>query len=129
MKTIGLLGGMSWESTLDYYKLINTQISKELGGFHSAKLSMISVEMEDKFAFVDVHLQCCQLKVTKSLIPNTANNKICVFRKKNGCAISTVFISLYLTWIYVHGSIDQQLTANKKYIGRLLTVSLPAQCI
>jgi aspartate racemase len=47
MKTIGLLGGMSWESTLHYYKLINTQISKELGGFHSAKLSMISVDFAE----------------------------------------------------------------------------------
>jgi aspartate racemase len=47
MKTIGLLGGMSWESTLDYYKLINTQIAKELGGFHSAKISMISVDFAE----------------------------------------------------------------------------------
>lgn len=47
MKTIGLLGGMSWESTLDYYKLINTQISKELGGFHSAKLNMVSIDFAE----------------------------------------------------------------------------------
>ena len=47
MKTIGLLGGMSWESTLDYYKLINSQISKELGGFHSAKISMVSVDFAE----------------------------------------------------------------------------------
>lgn len=47
MKTIGLLGGMSWESTLDYYKLINTQIASELGGFHSAKISMISVDFAE----------------------------------------------------------------------------------
>lgn len=47
MKTIGLLGGMSWESTLDYYKLINSMVAKELGGFHSAKLSMISVDFAE----------------------------------------------------------------------------------
>jgi len=47
MKTIGLLGGMSWESTLDYYKLINSQIAKELGGFHSAKISMVSVDFAE----------------------------------------------------------------------------------
>lgn len=47
MKTIGLLGGMSWESTLDYYKLINSQIAKELGGFHSAKLNMVSVDFAE----------------------------------------------------------------------------------
>ncbi|HCW93380.1 MAG TPA: aspartate racemase, partial [Flexistipes sinusarabici] len=38
MKTIGLLGGMSWESTLSYYKAINEGVKKELGGFHSAKI-------------------------------------------------------------------------------------------
>ena len=47
MKTIGLLGGMSWESTLDYYKLINSMVAKELGGFHSAKLSMVSVDFAE----------------------------------------------------------------------------------
>lgn len=47
MKTIGLLGGMSWQSTLDYYRLINQQVNAELGGFHSAKISMISVDFAD----------------------------------------------------------------------------------
>lgn len=44
MKTIGLLGGMSWQSTLDYYKLINEQINAQLGGLHSAKICMVSVD-------------------------------------------------------------------------------------
>ena len=38
MKTIGLLGGMSWESTTDYYRLINTLVKQQLGGLHSAKI-------------------------------------------------------------------------------------------
>ncbi|MGG6138985.1 aspartate/glutamate racemase, partial [Pantoea allii] len=38
MKTIGLIGGMSWESTLPYYRLINEGIRSKLGGLHSAKL-------------------------------------------------------------------------------------------
>ena len=46
MKTIGLLGGMSWESTLGYYKAINEGINKELGGLHSAKIAMYSVDFE-----------------------------------------------------------------------------------
>jgi len=46
MKTIGLLGGMSWESTLGYYKAINEGINKELGGLHSAKIVMYSVDFE-----------------------------------------------------------------------------------
>lgn len=44
MKTIGLLGGMSWQSTLDYYKLINQQVNTKLGGLHSAKICMVSVD-------------------------------------------------------------------------------------
>jgi aspartate racemase len=46
MKTIGLLGGMSWESTLNYYHDINVGIKKNLGGLHSAKIAMKSVDFE-----------------------------------------------------------------------------------
>ena len=46
MKTIGLLGGMSWESTLDYYRAINEGVKKRLGGLHSAKIAMYSVDFE-----------------------------------------------------------------------------------
>jgi len=46
MKTIGLLGGMSWESTLHYYQLLNQCINEKLGGLHSAKIAMVSVDFE-----------------------------------------------------------------------------------
>jgi len=46
MKTIGLLGGMSWESTLSYYKIINEETKKALGKLHSAKIAMVSVDFE-----------------------------------------------------------------------------------
>lgn len=46
MKTIGLLGGMSWESTLGYYREINRGIKRSLGGSHSAKIVMYSVDFE-----------------------------------------------------------------------------------
>lgn len=46
MKTIGLLGGMSWESTLDYYRTINECIKRKLGGLHSAQIAMYSVDFE-----------------------------------------------------------------------------------
>jgi len=44
MKTIGMLGGMSWESTVSYYKAINEGIKAELGGLHSAKILLNSVD-------------------------------------------------------------------------------------
>lgn len=47
MKTIGLLGGMSWESTVEYYRLINLEIKKHLGGLHSAKISLCSVDFAE----------------------------------------------------------------------------------
>ena len=46
MKTIGLLGGMSWESTAGYYKAINEGIKDSLGGLHSAKIAMYSVDFD-----------------------------------------------------------------------------------
>ena len=47
MKTIGLLGGMSWESTLSYYRLINEGVKDKLGGLHSAKISLYSVDFDE----------------------------------------------------------------------------------
>lgn len=47
MKTIGLIGGMSWESTADYYQLINETIKKELGGLQSAKILLYSVDFAE----------------------------------------------------------------------------------
>lgn len=46
MKTIGLLGGMSWESTETYYRLINEETKRRLGGLHSAPIAMVSVDFE-----------------------------------------------------------------------------------
>jgi aspartate racemase len=46
MKTIGLLGGMSWESTSGYYRAINTGVKEKLGGLHSAKIALYSVDFE-----------------------------------------------------------------------------------
>ncbi len=47
MKTIGLLGGMSWESTVSYYRALNEGVKAALGGFHSAKLCLYSVDFAE----------------------------------------------------------------------------------
>ncbi len=47
MKTIGLIGGMSWESTLPYYRLINEGVKQRLGGLHSARLVLYSVDFHE----------------------------------------------------------------------------------
>ena len=47
MKTIGLIGGMSWESTVSYYRAINEAVRTRLGGLHSARLVLFSVDFEE----------------------------------------------------------------------------------
>jgi aspartate racemase len=47
MKTIGLIGGMSWESSLEYYRILNESVKRRLGGFHSAKCIMYSVDFDE----------------------------------------------------------------------------------
>lgn len=47
MKTIGLLGGMSWESTVTYYQVVNRIVKRELGGLHSAKVLLYSVDFAE----------------------------------------------------------------------------------
>jgi len=47
LKTIGLIGGMSWQSTIPYYRLINESVSRTLGGFHSAKIILWSIDFAE----------------------------------------------------------------------------------
>jgi aspartate racemase len=47
VKTIGLLGGMSWESTVTYYQAVNEGVKKKLGGLHSAKVALYSVDFQE----------------------------------------------------------------------------------
>jgi aspartate racemase len=47
MKTIGLLGGMSWESSIEYYRIVNEETRRRLGGLHSAKSIMLSVDFAE----------------------------------------------------------------------------------
>ena len=51
MKTIGLIGGMSWESTVTYYRVLNETVKETLGGLHSAKCVLYSVD----FAEIEAH--------------------------------------------------------------------------
>lgn len=47
MKTIGLIGGMSWESSSEYYRILNEEVKQRLGGLHSAKCVLYSVDFEE----------------------------------------------------------------------------------
>lgn len=54
MKTIGLIGGMSWESTVTYYRIVNEVVKEKLGGLHSAKCLLSSVDFQE--------IETCQAK-------------------------------------------------------------------
>ena len=47
MKTIGLIGGMSWESTVTYYQILNETVKQRLGGLHSAKILLYSIDFDE----------------------------------------------------------------------------------
>lgn len=47
MKTIGLIGGMSWESSAEYYRILNEEVKQQLGGLHSAKCILFSLDFEE----------------------------------------------------------------------------------
>ena len=71
MKTIGLIGGMSWESTADYYRRLNELVKQRLGGLHSAKIVLHSVDfaeieaLQANGAWMEAGLQLA--KVARSL--------------------------------------------------------------
>jgi aspartate racemase len=69
MKTIGLLGGMSWESTLGYYQAINQGVKARLGGLHSAKIAMVSVD----FAPIEALQQAGNWKSSAERLIEAAN--------------------------------------------------------
>lgn len=68
MKTIGLIGGMSWESSLEYYRLINEGVKERLGGLHSAQCLMYSVD----FAPIEVMQQSGQWEAGAALMVDAA---------------------------------------------------------
>jgi len=72
MKTLGLIGGMSWESTVPYYRLINQAIAERLGGLHSAKLLLYSVD----FAEVEQLQVTGQWDAAGELLANVARNLV-----------------------------------------------------
>ena len=68
MKTIGLIGGMSWESTATYYQVINERVREQLGGLHSAKILMESVD----FAEIAVHQFAGEWDVCAQMVGDVA---------------------------------------------------------
>ena len=47
MRVIGLIGGMSWESTAEYYRILNEEVNRQRGGLHSARCVLVSVDFHE----------------------------------------------------------------------------------
>lgn len=70
MKTIGMLGGMSWESSIEYYRIINRSVKQRLGGLHSAECIMYSVD----FAEIEVLQQQDRWNEAARILIQAASN-------------------------------------------------------
>ncbi|TMO65024.1 aspartate/glutamate racemase family protein [Pseudoalteromonas aurantia] len=70
MKTVGLIGGMSWESTASYYRIINQRVKTRLGGLHSAKIVLNSVD----FAEVAAMQQAGDWQLSAELLKSSARS-------------------------------------------------------
>lgn len=70
MQVIGVLGGMSWESTQSYYRALNEGVKQALGGFHSAKVAMVSVD----FAEIEALQQQGNWEKAGEVLANAAQN-------------------------------------------------------
>ena len=70
MKTIGLIGGMSWESTVTNYQIINETVKRELGGLHSAKILLYSVD----FAEIEVYQAKVLWEKSAEVLADAARN-------------------------------------------------------
>jgi aspartate racemase len=70
VKTIGLIGGMSWESSLEYYRIINESVKTRLGGLHSAKCILYSVD----FAEIEALQHQAQWQEAARVLGKVANN-------------------------------------------------------
>jgi len=68
MKTMGLIGGMSWESTVTYYQIVNETVKHELGGLHSAKVLLYSVD----FAEIEAYQACGEWEKSAEVLSQAA---------------------------------------------------------
>jgi aspartate racemase len=70
MKTIGIIGGMSWESSAEYYRIINEEVKKRLGGYHSAKCILYSVDFDE----IEICQRNGQWEKTGEILTDAARN-------------------------------------------------------
>lgn len=78
MKTIGLLGGTGWSSTIGYYKLLNELVAERLGGYHSAKILLKSIDYHDIMVNYGVNHDAVSQVLEKELLELIALKPDCI---------------------------------------------------
>ena len=73
MRCLGLIGGMSWESTIPYYRQINQTIKEQLGGLHSAKIILYSVDFHELEQLQRAGRQVAQRYTQAAILPQWEN--------------------------------------------------------
>ena len=88
MKTIGLVGGMSWESTIPYYRIINEEVKNRLGGLHSTKIVLYSVEFDE----IE---KCLTLTNNGALYPKDSRDAVIIYSINRGLTLAETNSLLY----------------------------------
>ena len=125
MKTLGLIGGMSWESTVSYYQMINRGVNAKLGGFHSAKLLLSSVD----FAVIEQLQRAGDWNQMAELLNNEAQvlsqagaDAIVICTNTMHKVADDVFKDLSIPLLHIADATGTSLAANKvKKVGLLGT--------
>ena len=86
MKTLGLIGGMSWESTATYYRLLNEHAKAALGGLHSARLVLVSVD----FAEVEALQACGDWDAAGALLARACRQRLPLVGDDDGVAAAVL---------------------------------------
>ena len=126
MKTIGLIGGMSWESTIPYYSILNTQVNKALGKNHSAKCIIYSVDFQNieelQYAGEWLKLEKELIKASKTL-KTAGADCIVVCTNTMHKVVDTIEDEVGIPLIHIVDAIGDVITKEKKTrIGLLGTI-------
>lgn len=125
MKTIGLLGGMSWESTIGYYRAINEGIKQRLGGFHSARIILNSVDfapIEDLQRRGDWHEMGRRLAIAAKSIENAGADFLLICTNTMHRVAPQVEREIRIPILHIADATAEALAANNvKTVGLLGT--------
>ena len=123
MKTIGLIGGMSWESSQLYYELVNKKVKSILGGFHSAKSIMVSVDFDEIVRLQSeddwVSLNSLMVKAARQLEDAGADMILVCANTMHLCS-KEIIENTNLPFVHIAEATQRNLTAERMLISKLL---------